>query len=66
MGLSDWAINFLIGVGTNLYDWTDDSKKIKIEIKDPGRAKKIIFIVKYEEREKSRYMATNANRHDTP
>ena len=29
-GLSEWAINFLTGVGTNLYDSTDDSKKIEI------------------------------------
>ena len=31
----------------NLYDWTDDSKKIEmyIEIKDLGRAKRIIVIV---------------------
>ena len=28
-GLSEWAINFLTGVGANLYDWTDDSKKIE-------------------------------------
>ena len=62
--LSEWAISFLTGVGANLYDWTDDSKKIeiKIEIKDLGRAKKIIVIIKCEEREISRYMVTNANR----
>ena len=64
-GLSEWAINFLTGVGTNLYDWTDDSKKNR-DIDRDERSKKIIFIVKYEEREISRYMATNANRHDTP
>ena len=29
-GLSEWAISFLNGVGANLYDWTDDSKKIEI------------------------------------
>ena len=62
------AINFLTEVGANLYDWTDDSKKIEIwiEIKDLGWAKKIIVIVKCGEREISRYMVTNANRHDTP
>ena len=65
-GLSEWAISFFTGVGTNLYDLTDDSKKIEIEIKDLGQAKKIIVIVKCEEREISRYMVTNANRHDTP
>ena len=63
-GLSEWAISFLTGVGANLYDWTDDSKKI--EIKHLGRAKKIKVIVKCEERGISRYMVTNANRHDTP
>ena len=66
--MSKWATNFLTGVGTNFYVRTDDSKKIEIEIeiKDLGRAKKIIFIVKYEEREIGWYMVTNANRHDTP
>ena len=29
-GLSEWAIRFLTGVGVNLYDWTDDSKKIEM------------------------------------
>ena len=29
-GLSEWAIWFLNGVGVNLYDWTDDSKKIEM------------------------------------
>ena len=29
--LSEWAIKFLTGVGVNLYDWTDDSKKIEIK-----------------------------------
>ena len=29
-GLSKWAIRFLTGVGVNLYDWTDDSKKIEM------------------------------------
>ena len=29
-GLSEWAISFLTDVGTNLYDWTDDSKEIEI------------------------------------
>ena len=28
--LSEWAIRFLTGVGVNLYDWTDDSKKIEM------------------------------------
>ena len=29
-GVSEWAISFLTEVGTNLYDWTDDSKEIEI------------------------------------
>ena len=29
-GLSEWTISFLTGVGTNLYDWSDDSKTIEI------------------------------------
>ena len=45
-GLSKWAIRFLTGVGVNLYDLTDDSKKI--EIKDLGRAKRIIVTVKFQ------------------
>ena len=40
--MSEWAIRFLTEVGTNLYDWTDDSKEI--EIKDLRRAKKIILL----------------------
>ena len=28
--LSEWAIRFLTGVDVNLYDWTDDSKKIEM------------------------------------
>ena len=28
--LSEWAIRFLTAVGVNLYDWTDDSKKIEM------------------------------------
>ena len=28
--LSEWAISFFTGAGANLYDWTDDSKKIEI------------------------------------
>ena len=52
LGLSEWTINFLTGVGANLYEWIDDSKKI--EMKDLGRAKKIIVIVKSEEREISK------------
>ena len=49
-GLSETAVRFLTGVGVNLYDWTDDSKKIEmqIEIKDLGRAKRIIVIVKFQ------------------
>ena len=29
-GFSEWAIRVLSGVGVNLYDWTDDSKKIEM------------------------------------
>ena len=29
-GLIEWAIRFLTGVEVNLYDWTDDSKKIEM------------------------------------
>ena len=48
--MSEWAIRFLTGVDVNLYDWTDDSKKIEMEmeIKDLGRAKRIIVIVKFQ------------------
>ena len=43
-------IRFLTGVGVNLYAWTGDSKKIEmyIEIKDLGRDKRIIVIVKFQ------------------